>query len=143
MRNIDDYVPELPFVAVVICVLVLGILLQLTGLWILMLLAGGVGALFTRSLKRSFTAGFLGVGLAWTILFIYLILTSHALEIADFFIALLGLSGLGWLVIVISIIIGGLLGGFGATLVRTSVELVDEAIAGRIHTESSAQHQNE
>ncbi|MBS3794916.1 MAG: hypothetical protein KGY80_08465 [Candidatus Thorarchaeota archaeon] len=138
MRKIDESVPELPFVVVVVCVLILGVLLQLTGLWVMMLLAGGIGALFCRSLKRAFAAGFLGVGMAWAILFAYLILTAQALAIADFFITLLGLSGLGWLVIVISIIIGALLGGFGAALVRALVELVDEMIDGRMNTEHSA-----
>ncbi|MBD3157226.1 MAG: hypothetical protein GF309_00430 [Candidatus Lokiarchaeota archaeon] len=138
MPKIDESIPKLPFVLVIVFVLILGVLFQLTGLWILMLLAGGIGALFCRRLKRAFIAGFLGVGLAWAILFGYLILTSQALAIADFFIALLGLSGLGWLVIVISIIIGALLGGFGAALVRALVELVDEVIDGRMNTENSA-----
>lgn len=143
MRNIDDYVPELPFVAVVICVLVLGILLQLTGLWVLMLLVGGIGAFFCRSLKRAFAAGFLGVGLAWAILFAYLILTAQALAIAEFFISLLGLGGFGWLVIIISILIGALLGGFGAVFVRAFVESVDELIDSRTGAESRTDQQNE
>lgn len=143
MPKIDESIPKLPFVLVIVCVLILGVLFQLTGLWILMLLAGGIGALFCRSLKRAFIAGFLGVGLAWAILFGYLILTAQALAIADFFIALLGLSGFGWLVIVISIMIGALLGGFGAVLVRAIVEFVDEIIDQRMDTQHSTHHENE
>jgi hypothetical protein len=138
LRKIDESIPELPFVVVVVCVLILAVLLQLAGLWIMMLLVGGIGALFCRSLKCAFAAGFLGVGMAWAILFAYLILAAQAVAIADFFITLLGLSGLGWLVIVISIIIGALLGGFGAVLVRALVELVDEVIDRKMNTEHSA-----
>jgi len=125
MRRIDDIFPQLGFVPALILVIVFGVALELSGAWVTMLVAGALGALFVRKAKRAFLVGFLGVGIAWTLLFAYLVLTAHALEVANFFIGLLGASGLGSLVIVISVLIGALLGGFGGLLGRTTIELID------------------
>ena len=129
MRRIDDIFPQLGFVPALILVIVFGVALELSGAWVTMLVAGALGALFVRKAKRAFLVGFLGVGIAWTLLFAYLVLTAHALEVANFFIGLLGASGLGALVIVISVIIGALLGGFGGLLGRTTIELIDGLIS--------------
>jgi hypothetical protein len=48
--------------------------------------------------------------------------------IADFFLGQLGLTGMGWLVFVISCLIGGFLGGFGGLLGRSVIEIVDELL---------------
>jgi len=130
MSKIDDLFPNIGVIPSAIIVAVVGATLQLSGQWILMLLAGFIGALFTRSYLHSFAAGFVGVALAWMGIFVFLIATAQALEIADFFIGLLGLTGLGFIVIVISILIGALLGGFGGILGRSVLELVNEIIAG-------------
>lgn len=125
MRRLDYIFPELGFVPALILVTVLGVVLEMSGAWITMLIVGFLGSLAVRKASRAFLVGFLGVGIAWTLLFVYLVLTAHALEVADFFIGLLGASGLGSLVIVISVLIGALLGGFGGLLGRTTVELID------------------
>ncbi|MFW9907956.1 MAG: hypothetical protein ACFFEF_05220 [Candidatus Thorarchaeota archaeon] len=125
MPKIDDIFPDVGILPAMIIVVVIGIALQLSGAWITMIIAGAFGGLFTRRHRSSFFAGFLGVAIAWTILFIYLIMTAQALAIAEFFIGLLGISG-GFIVIVISIILGALLGGFGGLLGRSLVELLDE-----------------
>ena len=130
MRKIDDIFPNLGFVPALIIVIVLGIALQLSGAWITMLLAGVFGGLFTRRHRLAFLTGLLGVGIAWTGLFAYLATTAQAMAIADFFIALLGLTGMGWLVIVISVLLGALLGGFGGLLGRSVVEFIDEFAYG-------------
>ena len=91
-----------------------------------MLFAGAFGALFVRRIRKAFLIGFLGVGLAWTILFVYLTITAQAMAVANIFIGLLGLYGMGALVIVISILIGAMLGGFGGMLGRALYELIDE-----------------
>ncbi len=126
MRKIDDIFPNLGFAPTLIIVIVLGIALQLTGFWMTMLLAGGFGGLFTRRHRHSFLTGFLGVGIAWTGIFAYLTVTAQAMAVAEFFIGLLGLSGMGWLVIVISLLLGSLLGGFGGLFGRSLVEIIDE-----------------
>lgn len=126
MTKIDKIFPDIGFLPAMIIVLVIGMALQLTGAWMTMIIAGAFGGLFTRRHRLSFLSGLLGVGLAWTFLFIYLSATAHAIEIADFFISQLGLSGMGALVIVISVVIGAFLGGFGGLLGRSFIELIDE-----------------
>lgn len=127
MRKIDDIFPDVGTIPAMIIVVVIGIVLQLSGQWMLMLVAGGFAGLFTRRHRYSFIAGFVGVAIAWTGIFLYLIVTAQALAIADFFISLLGISG-GVLVIVISVILGALLGGFGGLLGRSLIELIDELV---------------
>jgi len=126
MGKIDDTIPDIGFLAALVITIVFGLALQLAGDWKLMLIAGALGALFVRRTRIAFLVGFLGVGIAWSILFVYLSITAQAMAVADIFIGLLGLSGLGILVIVISVLIGALLGGFGGILGRSLYELLDE-----------------
>ncbi len=136
MKKIDEIFPELGVIPAMIITVAIGAALQLSGAWITMLMAGVLGSLFVRRHKMAFLVGFVGVFVAWLVLFIYLALTAQALVIADFFLGILGLSGLGWLVILISCLIGGLLGGFGGLLGRSIVELVDELIPTEAPTTS-------
>ncbi|MFX1559695.1 MAG: hypothetical protein ACFFBL_03840 [Promethearchaeota archaeon] len=126
MGKIDDTIPELAFIPALVITIVFGAVLQLTGNWILMLIAGALGALFVRRIRKAFLVGFLGIGLAWSFLFVYLSLTAQAMDVANIFIGLLGLEGLGIVVIVISVLIGALLGGFGGMLGRALYEFIDE-----------------
>jgi len=128
MKKIDNIIPDLGLIPALIITIVFAAALQLSGSWIAMFVAGALGSLFVGRHRLAFLVGFIGVFLGWLILFSYLIFTAQALPIADFFVSQLGLSGMGWLVILISCIIGGLLGGFGAILGRSIVELVDELI---------------
>ncbi|MFW9789386.1 MAG: hypothetical protein ACFFE1_17085, partial [Candidatus Thorarchaeota archaeon] len=85
-----------------------------------------IGALFVRRIRRAFLNGFLGIGLAWGLLFVYLAVTAQAMAVANVFIGLLGLEGLGFIVIIISVLFGAMLGGFGGMLGRALYELIDE-----------------
>lgn len=125
MRKIDDIFPNLGFLPALIIVVVLGIVFQLTGAWETMLIVGVFGGLFTRRHRHSFLVGLLGVAIAWTAFFAFLSATANAMAVAEFFIGLLGLSGMGWLVIVISVLLGAFLGGFGGLFGRSLVELID------------------
>ena len=83
---------------------------------------------------RAFLAVFLGAGIAWSILFTYLVVTTPAIAIAGFFIGLLGVSkDFGIAVIGIAIVLGGLLGGSGGVLGRAVVELVEPLGAKKTH----------
>jgi hypothetical protein len=126
MGKIDDTIPDKGFLVALVITIVFSLALQLAGDWKLMLIAGALGALFVRRIRKAFFVGFLGVGLAWTIFFVYLTLTAQAMAVANIFIGLLGLEGLGALVIVISVLIGALLGGFGGILGRALYEFIDE-----------------
>jgi hypothetical protein len=126
MGKIDDTIPDIGFAAALVITIMFGLALQLAGDWKLMLIAGALGALFVRRIRKAFLVGFLGVGLAWFFLFVYLTLTAQAMAVANIFIGLLGLEGLGAVVIVISVLIGALLGGFGGVLGRALYEFLDE-----------------
>jgi hypothetical protein len=126
MGKIDDTIPDIGFLAALVITIVFSLALQFAGDWKLMLIAGALGALFVRRIRKAFLVGFLGVGLAWTILFVYLTLTTQAMAVANIFIGLLDLEGLGAVVIVISVLIGALLGGFGGILGRALYEFIDE-----------------
>ncbi len=125
MARIDDIFPDIGVVPTTIVVAVIAIALQISGAWITMLIVGVIGALFTRDSVRAFLAGFFGVAAGWGILYVYLIMTAQAAAIAEFFIGLLGLTGMGWLVFVIGALLGGLLGGFGGLLGRSIIDLID------------------
>ncbi|MHA2211352.1 MAG: hypothetical protein ACXABV_19525 [Candidatus Thorarchaeota archaeon] len=126
MGKIDDTIPDKGLLVALVLTIVFSLALQLAGDWKLMLIAGALGALFVRRIRKAFLVGFLGVGLAWTILFVYLTLTAQAMAVANIFIGLLGLEGLGAVVIVISVLIGAMLGGFGGILGRALYEFIDE-----------------
>jgi hypothetical protein len=126
MGKIDDTIPDLGFIPALVITIVFGVALQLAGDWKLMLIAGALGALFVRRIRKAFLLGFLGIGIAWSILFVYLSMTAQAMDVANIFIGLLGLEGLGIVVIVISVLIGALLGGFGGVLGRALYEFIDE-----------------
>jgi hypothetical protein len=135
MKKIDTIFPDIGLIPAIVLTIVFAAALQLGGSWIVMLIAGALGSLFIRRHRIAFLVGFLGVFIGWLILFSYLILTSQAIVIADFFLGLLGIHGLGGLVIIISCIIGGLLGGFGALLGRSIIEIIDEFITPEIQAE--------
>jgi len=120
MGKIDDTVPDVGFLAALVITIVFGIVFQLAGDWKLMLIAGALGALFVRRIRKAFLVGFLGIGIAWSILFAYLTVTAQAMAVAEIFIGLLDLSGFG------GVLIGALLGGFGGMLGRALYELIDE-----------------
>jgi hypothetical protein len=126
MRKLDDRLPNLGFLKALIVVIILAIALELSGVWITMLIAGAFGGLFTKKTSHAFLVGLLGVGIAWGGIFLFLSATAEAIAIANIFIGLLGLHGMGWLVLVVSTLIGALLGGFGGLLGRSLVEVIDD-----------------
>jgi hypothetical protein len=138
MGKIDDTVPDIGFLPALVITIVFGIVFELAGDWKLMLIAGALGALFVRRIRKAFLVGFLGVGLAWSFLFVYLAMTAQAMAVANLFIGLLGLEGLGVIVIVISVLIGALLGGFGGMLGRALYELIDEFLPSAPEGENSS-----
>ncbi len=100
--------------------------LQLTGQWILMILAGVIGSLTVKRMRHAFLVGFLGVAGAWSIIFVVLNTFAQAYVVGEFFATLIGLPGFGRWIVSISILIGGFLGASGAIVGRAVVELVEE-----------------
>ncbi len=122
--DMDSIFPEVGVIPTIVVVLTIAIVFQTSGLWVTMIIAGAFAALFTRSVLKSGIAGFLGVAGAWGIILVCLSITAQALDIANFFISLLGLTGLGWVVFIIIVLIGGMLGASGAIVLRSFIELI-------------------
>ncbi len=131
MRKIDDSIKQQNQAISLMIVIIIGIALQFLAGWPMMIIVGIIGALLVRRHRTAFAVGFVGITLSWLIIFAYLISVGHALEIANFFVGLLGLNNMGGVLIAISCIIGGLLAGMGGLLGRSIVEFIDEIIAGK------------
>ena len=93
-----------------------------------MIFAGAVSSLFVKRHRHAFLGGFLGGALAWSILFIIHVQFFLAYEIGEFFASIIGAAGFGRYVVSISIILGGLLGGSGALVGWSFIELLNEVI---------------
>jgi hypothetical protein len=95
---------------------IFGALLELAGWWYLMLLAGGfAGFLMKKSALNSLIIGFAGIALVWLCFFIYFMIIGPLFELTALIASIMGfLEGSSELLVLITIIIGGLLGGLGA-----------------------------
>lgn len=99
--------------------LVLAVLLELTGYWQTMLLAGIAGGLWVGGGWRGFGAGALGVLLAWAGYLALFALTSPLGALSRLFAGIAGLdptSGMALLPVILTLIIAFLLGGAGGWL---------------------------
>ena len=95
-------------------ILVGGFILQLfLPWWMITPLCFALAAWRGLSGGRSFVAGFLGIGLGWLLLASWLSLRNEGL-LAHRVAQLLPLGGQGWLLVVVTAVIGGLVGGLAA-----------------------------
>lgn len=81
--------------------------------WVITPLCFALAAWRGLSGGRSFVAGFLGVGLGWLLLASWLSLRNEGL-LAHRVAQLLPLGGQGWLLVIVTAVIGGLVGGLAA-----------------------------
>jgi hypothetical protein len=85
-----------------------------TAAWILMVIAGFLGGFLVKRAGKGFLAGFLGVLLAWAGYLIIFEIIGPLFEFSNILAALFGLTGMGFVVIILSlVVIGGLIGGLG------------------------------
>ncbi|NVM28472.1 MAG: hypothetical protein HWN65_06490 [Candidatus Helarchaeota archaeon] len=105
-----------------IAALGLAFLLELTGVYLLMLLAGGIAGFFVKKGWLSFIIGFVGVALAWGIYFIYFAFLGPLGEFFQLIGSIIGISGA--ILMIISLIMGGLMGGIGALVGAYSTQLI-------------------
>jgi len=100
-----------------VIIVIFGTLFELAGWWYLMLLAGGLGGfIMKRSALASLVIGFIGITLVWSGFFIYFMMIGPLLEFTALIGTILGsiFAEMPNILIVITIVIGGLLGGLGA-----------------------------
>ncbi|UOG75293.1 hypothetical protein MTX78_01540 [Hymenobacter tibetensis] len=81
--------------------------------WVITLLCFGLAAWRGLSGGRSFLAGFLGIGLGWVLLAGWLSVRNDGL-LAHRVAQLLPLGGQGWLLVLVTAVLGGLVGGLAA-----------------------------
>jgi hypothetical protein len=125
MSVLDRVFKDIGFIPTLAIVIILGLLLQLTGAWITMLIAGMFGGFFMKRNSRAFLVGFLGIGIAWSIIFVYLVITTPAIAIAGFFVNMLGLNENFVITpIIISVLIGALFGGLSGVFGSAVLELI-------------------
>ena len=91
-------------------IILLSFLLAYSGLWWLAFIVGFFGGLLLEKARMGFIIGFLGVLIGWTI-HMALIAFFQDLDVLNFLLSIFGLN-VGWLVL-ITLVLGGLLGGFG------------------------------
>ncbi|NVM27221.1 MAG: hypothetical protein HWN65_00155 [Candidatus Helarchaeota archaeon] len=98
----------------------LGFLFELAGWWYLMLLAGGLGGFFMKKNGLlCFVMGFIGIAFVWSCFFIYFMIIGPLFEFTVLIGSIMGsflsfLETMPNLIIIITIVIGGMLGGLGA-----------------------------
>jgi len=102
-----------------------------------MIFAGAFGCIYVKRHIHAFIAGFLGVSLAWSILFVFLVQFSQAYVVAELFATLIGAAGLGRFIVSLSILIGGFLGGSGALVGYSLIDLVKEYRSSKSSTTKS------
>lgn len=86
----------------------LAVLLEFSGLWQTMLIAGFFGGLLAKKLSKGIIAGFLGVSMAWGLHFVFIWLWAPQ----SFNIAFQTASTL----IYLTVLLGGSLGGLGGAI---------------------------
>ncbi len=106
--------------------------MQLLGHWELMILAGALGCFYVKRHSHAFIAGFLGVACAWSILFVILVQFSQAYVVAELFASLIGAAGFGRFIVSFTILLGCLLGGSGALVGFSIIDICVEYKKTRI-----------
>ncbi|MDF1540523.1 MAG: hypothetical protein P1Q69_16625 [Candidatus Thorarchaeota archaeon] len=98
--------------------------LQLMGLWYLMPLSGAIGGMVTKKAGYAFVAGFMGVGIAWSMLHMVLNTWFLLYQIAGFIAPYIGFPWDGRWLVSLGVLLGGLLGGTGGISGRLFVEVI-------------------
>jgi hypothetical protein len=120
MKVKEFFKDDQPFLTGFLMVLITAGLLQLLGYfwdfaWILMVFAGFLGGILVKKAGKAFLVGLIGVLVAWLIYFLIYSYIGPLWAFADLLAGLFGLSGMGFVVIVLALVlIGGLIGGLGA-----------------------------
>ncbi len=99
-------------------------LLLLTGTWQLAYLAGFLAGMLSGRLRRAAVLGALSVLVAWAAYLVYVFLAGKGLELANLVGQILGVgSGAWWLLTVLTLILGALLGAVGGLTGNTAAWL--------------------
>jgi len=99
-------------------------LLLLTGTWQLAYLAGFLAGMLSARARRAVLLGALGVAVAWAAYLVYVFVLGQGLQLADLVGQILGVGrGAWWLLTVLTLILGILLGAVGGLTGYTASRL--------------------
>ena len=99
-------------------------LLLLTGTWQLAYLAGFLAGMLSLTARRAILLGGLGVAVAWAAYLVYVFVAGQGLQLADLVGAILGVgAGAWWLLTVMTLLLGLLLGAAGGFTGCTAARL--------------------
>ena len=112
-KIVNDYRFYLALLDGILVTLLLGIFLKN---WLVIILSGITCGLYYKKIRMGLLTGFLANFFGWSIFLIYyLIFFPNALTMGDVFLSLAGADNLGFIVIILTLIIGGiggLVGGY-------------------------------
>ncbi len=120
---------KLPFPAVSVRVAFLAAfafaeLLLLTGTWQLAYLAGFLAGMLSVKMRRAALLGALSVLVAWAAYLVYVFLAGLGLDLANLVGSILGVGqGAWWLLTVLTLVLGALLGAVGGLTGNTAAWL--------------------
>ena len=100
----------------------LGFLLDLTGIWYLMLVAGAACGFLAKQGFKSFIAGFAGVIVAWGIYFVDYAIESSFSKFIELIGAVIEMPGAVF--VLVALLLGGALGGTGALVGAFVTQLI-------------------
>ncbi len=99
-------------------------LLLLTGTWQLAYLAGFLAGMLSLRIRRAFLLGAAGVLVAWAAYLVYVFVAGAGLQLADVVGGIFGLGGgAWWLLTVLTLLLGALLGAAGGFTGCTAARL--------------------
>lgn len=103
---------------------VVALLLLLTGTWQLAYLSGFLVGILSLRARRALLLGALGVSTAWAAYLVYVFIAGQGLQLADLVGRILGVgSGSWWLLTMMTLVLGILLGAVGGLTGYTASRL--------------------
>ncbi len=103
---------------------VLALLLLLTGTWQLAYLAGFLVGILSMRARRALLLGALGVSTAWAAYLVYVFVAGQGLQLAELVGRVLGVgSSAWWLLLLMTLVLGVLLGAIGGLTGYTASRL--------------------
>ena len=100
----------------------LAMVLESTGIYLLMLVAGGIAGFFVKKGWLSFIIGFVSVALAWGLYFVFFAFIGPLGEFFALLEVIIGISGM--ILMVMALIFAGLMGGVAALVGAYLTQLI-------------------
>ncbi len=123
--NVEDE-KKIFYRSILVAAILAGILCIIP-IWQLVIIAGVIAGNFHKEIKRGAKSGAAGVVIFWAIFITYKIITINAYVLLDQFGALLISEYFGWLILLIIILMGAVLGALGGAIGSEARILMDES----------------